>query len=246
MRVAPALSHRYCSELKVRRLDSWKDAKKGLICHVSALEEFLTRVKWDEFGDLARAVASVFGVEPSRAEANLRVGKLKSVIKVPPPYSKDEVVRKAFEAQWDYALVVERDGKYFVEPAVPYEEGFAVIEDPLKAVKEMRDFVGAPVVIVKEVPLPCCWVSAPLASCSNLLTDAGEFRSGVPLGYSLLKIPLPSEGCWEVELEEGTCEAGFPSYPAPSLPDLLRLLLVPIRYRTIKLLPRPSIGGRKW
>ncbi|UXD22204.1 hypothetical protein IPA_02560 [Ignicoccus pacificus DSM 13166] len=219
---------------------------KGLVCHASELEEYLTVIKWNEFGDEARVVSSLFGIEPSRAEANLRVGKLVSVFPLPKPYSQDDVLVRAFSNEYQMGMVVERNRRYFVEPAMLWKDGFVVLEDPLKIAKELYEEKGVPIVIVKEVPTYCCWVPLPLAWCARTLSEAGKFRKGVPFMYSFPEIPMIREGCVEVELEEGPCQAGFEEYPRPPLLEKLKMFLIPIRRISVKVLPRPKIGKDKW
>lgn len=231
---------------ELRRLRSWREAREGLLCHASELEEFLSVVKWNEFGTEAKAVASIFGVEPARVEASLKVGKVVSVFPLPPPRSKSEVVERAFSVEYNKGLVVKKGGSYFVEPAMLWKDGFAVIPDPLKAVKEISDELGIPVVIYKDVPAYCCWTPLPIAGCANVLRDAGEFRKGVPLAHSEPKVPLPPEGCWDVKLEEGPCWEGFKSYPRTSFADMIKIYLVPLRKMLIKILPSPKIGDKRW
>ena len=230
----------------MKRLRSWKEAKEGLVCHASELEEFLEPVKWYDFSDEARAYASIFGIEPARVEASLKVGKIVSVFPLPKPYSNDEIVQRAFSIEYSKGIVVKKNDRYFVEPALLWREGFASIPEPLKVVRELSDELGIPVVVYKEVPSYCCWVQLPLAGCASVLTDAGEFRKGVPLAHSTMKLHLPSEGCWDVKLEEGECWEGFEEHPRAPISEYLKLKLIPIRKLLIKYMPRPRIGDKKW
>ena len=189
----------------------------------------------------------MFGIEPSRAEANLKVGKFKGAFPLPKPFSEDEVLVKAFSKEYEMGMVVVREGRYFVEPAMLWEDGFAVIEDPLEVVKRMREELGAPVIIVKEVPAFCCWAPLPIAYCAKPLRDAGEMRLGVPLAYSTPRLSFPTEGCWEVELEDGPCQAGFEEYPRPPISERMKALFLPLRELLVKYFPSPElVKGKKW
>ncbi len=225
----------------MRKLRSWRDAKGPVVCHASELvDEFGEVVDWrGPFSKKALAVYSVFGVEPSRAEANLKVGKLVGVLRIPKPKSKMKAVERAMFLEHDPALVVKKGQRLFVEPAFRHEKGYAVIPEPLRAAREMSEEIGNPVMIVKEVPTYCCWSPLPLAWTGDFLSDAGLLRKGVPVGVSVPPA-FPSEGCWEleVEVEEGEGE-GFPleafSNVNVRLSDRIKMMLLPLREVVITL-----------
>ena len=229
----------------LRRLESWREAKGPVACHASELaDEFGVVVNWKgPFSPKALAVYSVFGVEPSRAEANLKVGELVGVVRVPKPFSKMNAVRNAMFLEHNPALVVRKGERIFVEPAFRHQKGFASIPEPLKVAREMSEEIGHPVIIIKEVPTYCCWLPAPLAWTGVPVTEAGEFRRGVPIGVSLPKAPI-KEGCWELEgeLEEEEGE-GFPLESLRlikiSLADKLKKLLIPLRVQMVKAFGKP-------
>ncbi len=199
----------FCLRKAMKRLRSWREAKGPVVCHASELlQEFGTFVKWTErFDEEVMAIYSLLGIEPARVRANLLVGKFKGIMKAPRAWSASPAVRDAYSLEYEFAMVVEKKGRLFVEPAVRYEEGFAVIEEPLKVAREISEEIGYPVTIVKEVPFGCCWLPAPLAWTFVPFEDAG--LGEVPKGYSTFKYPI-TEGCWEVEeeVEEGEGE-GF-------------------------------------
>ncbi len=218
----------------MRRLKSWRDAKGPVVCHASELlDEFGTFVKWTErFEDEVMAVYSLLGIEPVRVKANLLVGKFKGIIKAPKAWSASPAIRDAYSLEYEFAMVVEKNKRYFVEPAMRYEEGFVVIKEPLKVAKEMSKEIGNPVLIVKEVPFGCCWLPAPLAWTFIPFEDAG--LGEVPKGYSTFKYPV-TEGCWELEeeVEDGEGE-GFEvvhlHFLSPILKPFIKFRALEIRF----------------
>ncbi|ABU81255.1 hypothetical protein [Ignicoccus hospitalis] len=228
-----------------RRLEDWRDARAPLFCHVSeVIDEFGEVVHWKgPFDEESLALYSVFGIEPSRARANLNVGEPVAVVRVPPPHSKFNAVRNLMKLEHDPALVVKKGDRIFVEPALRHPKGFASLREPLKVAKEMSREVGQPVVLLKEVPGHCCWFVAPLAWTALPLNDAGAFRGGVPIGVS---VPLfqPLEGCWEYEVEMEEVEGeGFPpdvlNRIKVNLSDKIKMKLVPLRKVMIRMFGKP-------
>ncbi|NPA85622.1 MAG: hypothetical protein GXO07_06460 [Crenarchaeota archaeon] len=229
----------------MKRLDDWRASRGPVVCHASELvDEFGTIVSWKgPFSHRAVALYSLFGVEPSRAEANLLAGRVIGVLRIPPPHSKMKGVARAMELEHNPALIVRRGERVFVEPALRHPNGFAVLPEPLKVAKRMSEEIGYPVLIVKEVPSYCCWHVSPLAWTGVPLSEAGRFRRGVPVGVSVPRTPV-LEGCWqldeEVEWEEGE---GFPmislKYIKIAIIDKIKMLLLPLRELEVMALSKP-------
>ena len=230
---------------EARRLEDWRKAKAPLFCHVSEIVDDYGRVvDWKgPFDEEALAVYSVFGVEPSRAQANLNVGKLVGVVRVPPPHSKFNAVKASMWKEHDPALVVKKGDSIFVEPAVRHKRGFASLPEPLKVAREMSYEVGQPVVLMKEVPSYCCWFVAPVAWTALPWTEAGVFRKDVPVGVSF-PVFQAWEGCWEVkvEMEEGEGEgvpAEYLKYMKIRFADSMKVKLLALRKYVVKLFGKP-------
>ena len=226
----------------MKRLRDWREAKGPLVCHASELlDEFGTFVNWKErFDDEVMAIYSLLGIEPVRAKANLLMGEFEGVMKAPKPWSSSPAVRDAYSIEYEFAMVVKKGQRLFVEPAIRYEEGFAVIREPLKVAERMSEEIGHPVVIVKEVPFGCCWLPAPLAWTFVPFEDAG--LGEVPKGYSTFKYSI-TEGCWEVEeeVEEGKGE-GFEVVHLHPLSPLIKPF---VKFRALEIKFLRAIGAYK-
>ncbi len=226
----------------MRKLNNYKEAEKGVVCHVSELAEFLEEVKWNEYSLKAKVLASLYGLEPARVEANARVGEVVDLLEVPYQAIEPVPLSKGLHLLHERAMVVKRNERYFVEPAFLSENGFKVLARPEDALKSLREELEVPFLVVKETPFHCCWTVAPLLGCAKYYSAPGEVAGGRLLEAPIMR-GFPSYGCWEVELEWGECFYGFPGYLKGVKFKGVMDLIAALRYGLWKLLPWPREWG---
>lgn len=206
------------------------------------MDDFLTEIKWNEYSLKAKVIASIYGLEPSRVEASMRVGEVIDFLEVPYEEVDPVPLSKGLYKLHGRAIVVKRGERYFIEPAFLSENGFKVLTEPERALERLKEELGVPFLIVKEVPFHCCWVTVPILGCAKYYEVPGKVI-GNRLTEAPILIDLPKEGCWDIDLEPGKCFYGFPGYVKSNSLNTLRKLIVPIRYKLWKYVPWPSEWG---